>query len=60
MAKIPQRIHVARDTVDPTQMPAAGLAATICRTAIRQNTTGMQQRDRGAFAVRENGKSAHT
>ena len=39
MAKIPQRIHVPRDTVDATQMPPAGLAATICRTAISRNTT---------------------
>jgi len=39
MAKMPQRIHVPRDTVEGIQMPAAGLAATICRTAIRRNTT---------------------
>ncbi len=37
--KIPQRVHVPRDTVDATQMPAAKLAATICRTAISRNTT---------------------
>jgi len=39
MTKIPQRIHVPRDTVDGTQMPAAELAATICRTATKRNTT---------------------
>jgi hypothetical protein len=39
MAKIPQRIQVPRDTVDDTQIPAAGFAAIICRTAIRRNTT---------------------
>jgi len=39
MVKIPQRTHVPRDTVDGTQMPAAELAATICRTAISRNTT---------------------
>ncbi len=39
MTKIPERIHVPLDTVDGTQMPAAGLAAIICRTAIRRNTT---------------------
>ena len=39
MVKIPQRIHVPLDTVDATQMPAAGLAATICLTAISRNTT---------------------
>jgi len=39
MARIPQRIHVPRETVDTTQMPATGLAATICRTAISRNTT---------------------
>ena len=59
MAKIPQRIHVPRETVDGTQMPAAGLAATICRTAISRNTTECTKRDHGAFAVGENGKSAH-
>ncbi len=37
-AKIPQRIHVPRETVDGSQMPAAGLAATICRTATSRNT----------------------
>ncbi len=39
IVKMPQRIHVPRDTVDATQRPAAGLAATICRTAISRNTT---------------------
>ena len=39
MAKIPQRIQVPRETVDATQMPAEGCAATICLTAIRRNTT---------------------
>jgi hypothetical protein len=39
MVKIPQRIHVPRETVDGTQMPADGWAATICRTAIKRNTT---------------------
>ena len=39
MVKTPQRIQVPRDTADATQMPAAGLAATICRSAISRNTT---------------------
>ncbi len=39
MVKIPQRVHVPRDTEDAIQMPAAGLAANICRTAISRNTT---------------------
>ena len=37
--KIPQRIHVPRDTVDGSQMPAAGRAANACRRATRRNTT---------------------
>jgi hypothetical protein len=39
MAKIPQRIHVPGGTFEGIQMPVAGLAATICRTAINKNTT---------------------
>ena len=39
MAKIPHRIQVPRDTVEGIQMPAAGLAATICRTATTRNTS---------------------
>ena len=39
MEKIPQRIQVLGRTVDAVQMPAERLAATICRTAIKRNTT---------------------
>ena len=39
MAKIPQRIHVPGCTVEGNQTPTAGVAATICRTAIRRNRT---------------------
>ena len=39
MAKIPQRIHVPGGTFEGIQMPLAGLAASICRTAISRNTT---------------------
>lgn len=39
MVEMAQRIHVDRETVDGIQMPVAGLAATICRIAIRRNTT---------------------
>ncbi len=39
MPKIPQRIHVPGRTVDGNQMPEAGVAATICRTATTRNTT---------------------
>jgi hypothetical protein len=39
MVKIPHRTQVPRDTVDDVQMPAAGLVATIWRTAISRNTT---------------------
>jgi hypothetical protein len=38
IAKVPQRIHVPGRTADVIQTPAAGAAATICRTAIRRNT----------------------
>ena len=38
-AKIPHRTQVPRDTEAATQTPAAGVAATICRTAISRNTT---------------------
>ena len=37
--RMPQRIQVPGDTVDKTQMPAAGCAATICRTAISKKIT---------------------
>ncbi len=39
IAKMPQRIQVPGRTVEGNQTPAAGVAATICRTAIRRNTT---------------------
>ena len=48
-----------RDTVDATQMPVEGWAATICLTAIRRNTADCTQGDDGAFAGGENGKSGH-
>ncbi len=37
--KIPQRTHVPGRTVEDAQTPSAGVAATICRTAISRNTT---------------------
>jgi hypothetical protein len=42
-AETPQSIHVLMDTMDGTQMPAAGLAAIICRITLYtdwKNVTG--------------------
>ena len=58
-AKIPQRIHVPRDTVDGNPDAGGGIGRNHLPHRNQQEHDGMHQRDDGAFAVGENGKSAH-
>jgi len=57
IAKMPQRIQVPGAPWRVTRR-RRGMAATICRTAIRREHNGVREGDDGALAVGENGKSA--
>jgi hypothetical protein len=59
-ARMPQRIQVPGDTVNKTQMPAAGCAATILPNRNKQENNGVHQRHNGALTIGENRESAHT
>ena len=59
-AKIPQRIHVPRETMDGTQTPGGGIGRNHLPHRNQEEHDRMHEGNDGAPAVGENGESAHT